>query len=382
MKRKIGFLVCLILVLFCTAALAADIKINEKNFPDPVFRDYVKQYDKNKDGKFSKEEIEKIYSITVDRKQIASLKGIEHFSQLSDLSCQFNQLKEINVSKNKNLTSLECDNNQLTKLDVSKNSKLVYLSLMYNQIRKLDASKNPVLKVLSCRNNQITELKLGKIESLKNLTCSGNHIQQLDVSMLSDLSFLNCTDNQLTKLDVSKNPLLEELQCEFNQLTELNLKNNPKLKAVDCCSNRIKLLDVTRCPILNELVLTTSPRYVSKYYRYGWWKFKDEMHYPEIRIVVDQNVKVTAKKTVAVKSIQLSNKKVKLKVGKTVQLSVKKISPVDATNKDVTWSSSDETVATVSDKGKVTGVGKGTCVITCTAADGSGVKAMCTIKVK
>ena len=44
MKRKIGFLVCLILVLFCTAALAADIKINEKNFPDPVFRDYVKQY--------------------------------------------------------------------------------------------------------------------------------------------------------------------------------------------------------------------------------------------------------------------------------------------------------------------------------------------------
>ena len=102
MKRKIGFLVCLILVLFCTAALAADIKINEKNFPDPIFREYVKEFDKNKDGKFSKEEIEKIFTILVARKQITSLKGIEHFSQMTYLSCQSNQLKEINVSKNKN----------------------------------------------------------------------------------------------------------------------------------------------------------------------------------------------------------------------------------------------------------------------------------------
>ena len=42
----------------------------------------------------------------------------------------------------------------------------------------------------------------------------------------------------------------------------------------------------------------------------------------------------------------------------------------------VTWSSKDESIATVSDKGVVTGVGKGTTTIT---AECGGVKADCTV---
>ncbi len=48
------------------------------------------------------------------------------------------------------------------------------------------------------------------------------------------------------------------------------------------------------------------------------------------------------------------------------------ISPEDTTNKNVTWSSSDETVVTVSADGKVTAVGSGRAVVTCAAEDGSG----------
>ena len=51
--------------------------------------------------------------------------------------------------------------------------------------------------------------------------------------------------------------------------------------------------------------------------------------------------------------------------------------PSDADNPSVVWSSSDETVATVSQKGMVEAVGEGTATITCTAADGSGVQATC-----
>lgn len=49
------------------------------------------------------------------------------------------------------------------------------------------------------------------------------------------------------------------------------------------------------------------------------------------------------------------------------------IYPDNATNKDVTYTSSDETVAVVSDHGLITAVGPGSAVITVTAADGSGV---------
>ncbi len=57
------------------------------------------------------------------------------------------------------------------------------------------------------------------------------------------------------------------------------------------------------------------------------------------------------------------------------------VKPDDATNKALTWTSSDETVATVDATGKVTGVKIGTTTITATAQDGSGVSGSCTVTV-
>ena len=57
------------------------------------------------------------------------------------------------------------------------------------------------------------------------------------------------------------------------------------------------------------------------------------------------------------------------------------VKPDDATNKALTWKSSDETVATVDATGKVTGKKIGTATITATAQDGSGVSGSCTVTV-
>ena len=56
------------------------------------------------------------------------------------------------------------------------------------------------------------------------------------------------------------------------------------------------------------------------------------------------------------------------------------VAPEDATNKSVTWSSSDDTIATVSATGEVTAVGAGTATITVTTVDGS-FTASCTVTV-
>lgn len=68
-----------------------------------------------------------------------------------------------------------------------------------------------------------------------------------------------------------------------------------------------------------------------------------------------------------------------LKVGESFVVTAV-ITPTDADNKKVTWTSSDNNIATVDDKGKVTARKEGTAVITATTADG-GKQAVCAVAV-
>lgn len=88
------------------------------------------------------------------------------------------------------------------------------------------------------------------------------------------------------------------------------------------------------------------------------------------------HVTVTAA-TVAVESVTLDRSELTLEEGESETLTAT-VAPENASNKAVSWSSSDEGVATVDSNGKVTAVGEGTATITATA---DGKKAECTVTV-
>ncbi len=82
---------------------------------------------------------------------------------------------------------------------------------------------------------------------------------------------------------------------------------------------------------------------------------------------------------VAVTGVKLDKAEAELEIGKTLQL-VATVEPADAANKDVTWASSDDKIATVSDKGLVTAVAEGEATITVKTVDGEKT-ATCKVKV-
>ncbi|MEE1004818.1 MAG: Ig-like domain-containing protein [Bacteroidaceae bacterium] len=86
-------------------------------------------------------------------------------------------------------------------------------------------------------------------------------------------------------------------------------------------------------------------------------------------------------RVIAVSNIELSQTELSVKVGGSLQLSAT-VLPEYASNKDVKWESSNTDIATVDETGKVVAVAAGTCTITCSAADGSGVKAECKVTVQ
>lgn len=87
----------------------------------------------------------------------------------------------------------------------------------------------------------------------------------------------------------------------------------------------------------------------------------------------------TVKEPVLVTGISFKNNNVSMYVGKTCQLQAAVI-PSNATNKGVTYQSSNTKAATVDEKGQVKAVAVGTAVITATASDG-GFQAKMVVKV-
>lgn len=92
--------------------------------------------------------------------------------------------------------------------------------------------------------------------------------------------------------------------------------------------------------------------------------------------VVPEGLSATTKVTVTTKveSITLDKTEGILNVGNTVTITAT-VAPEVATNPAVTWSSSDESVATVDETGKITAVATGNATITATSEDDSSVSA-------
>ncbi len=114
---------------------------------------------------------------------------------------------------------------------------------------------------------------------------------------------------------------------------------------------------------------------------YGWFDPANLIFF-----FCDKDLEVTGGTEVKAASIELNKTKATLtrtskKKNPTLTLKAT-VSPADASNPAVTWKSSNTKVAKVSKSGKVTAVGKGTCTITCTSADGSKIVAKCKITVK
>ncbi len=101
-------------------------------------------------------------------------------------------------------------------------------------------------------------------------------------------------------------------------------------------------------------------------------KTKDGKHKAKLKIKVSE-------KAVSVTGISLDKTDIKLNVNESTKLTAT-IKPNNATNKDVTWSSSDTSIATVDANGNIKALKEGTVTITVKTNDG-GYKATATVKV-
>ena len=166
--RKLFFLYAFLLVV--SSSIGQNVNIPDSQFKNALLSSNCidtdgdgkvdGNVDINDDNEIQINEIKDIEFLNVSFKNIASLEGIQEFENLKKLYCHDNQLKSLDVSKNKNLEVLYCYDNQITHLNLKKNKNLKKLGCRDNKLTKLDLSKNTKLEVLYCYKNLLTSLNI------------------------------------------------------------------------------------------------------------------------------------------------------------------------------------------------------------------------------
>lgn len=231
--------------------------------------------------------ITELLTLDCSKNQLTSLE-LDHCIHLQKLNCSSNPLVTPNLDKCINLKELNysyCD--LLTSLDVSNKKELE--TLYCNDNQNLSSLKvNPELLWLTCNNNDLTELDLSHNEKLSNLSCIDNQLNALNLSNCGQLTTLECSGNQLSTLDLAGCPLLVRLFCSDNQLISINLTNNKKLQVLNCKSNQLTSLDISenRSPLFQKMDCRYNPiKYIWVWpgfsIGYDWYTPTYAMYYPK-----------------------------------------------------------------------------------------------------
>ena len=293
-KRILSIVLCLVMVFsllpFTASAASSGTPINDMNFPDPVFREYVRKIAGG--PALTNEKVRQIEALDVSddnikevlgkRDPITSLRGIKYLKYVKDLNCSGQKLTTLNLELNSRVEKLNCSGNQLTglwldprgnslkyltcsvneltALDLSKSSELTELSCSSNKLTSLDLSANKKLQKIVAQTNALTTLDTRNLPELTHLYLWGNHdLKSIDVSKNTKLEILSAAHGKLTSLDVSNNRKLVELYVYNNQLTALDVRSNYMLKKLGCYENQITALDLSSNVSLEDLGVNDNP---------------------------------------------------------------------------------------------------------------------------
>lgn len=205
---------------------ASSVKIDSVHFPDKVFREYVKkQFDTDKNGTLSSGEIKTATVIEIQEEDLKSVKGIEYFSELQQVTGHADELKTVDLRKNKKLRlisfagsgieeikveglakldQLTLGGNPITELNLNGLTSLRILDVTFCNIRELDLTGLKNLKTVEASHGQLTSLKVRGLKKLETLYCHANYLRELDVTGTDNLMILMCNGNYMSGIDKVK----------------------------------------------------------------------------------------------------------------------------------------------------------------------------------
>ena len=229
---------------------AVDVDINEVNFPDEAFRNFLLAQTYGADGILTAEEAKKITYLQVNGLGIQRLKGIEHFTAATTIYCYNNQISGANMTElveclpvvsvgNLNVMNLSTEENVIDtdQVAAAKAKGWTPRKMQRNGSWNAYIGSEPVdntpvvvtqeqvgnlgfwgwVWTLECgADGQLTEREISKVT---RMNVSNRYFQDLNgIEYFTALTELICYNNLLSTLDLSKNTALTKLECYDNRI--------------------------------------------------------------------------------------------------------------------------------------------------------------------
>ena len=335
---------------------------------------------------------------------------------LEKLYVQRGEFTQLDISRNTELRQLECSYNaQLTNLDISNNTALRWLYCYDNRLTSLDVSNNPNLTQVYCDNNCIPLVDLYKISQRDDITYKELGLQTLpDTTVLTDVPapidtvFYGINSTFTISPSAPANYTLNNGEITFLNVGVYEVTiTNPAISGARVLQKFTVTRPATGVSLnkstlglfvrdTEQLVAAVAPNDANQNVM---WSSDN----PDVASVSDNGTVIakaagtatitaitedggftaTCAVTIAIQpvmGISLNKSTLNLIVENSEQLTAT-LTPANATNQNVTWSSGNPDVASVSDNGTVTAKTTGTATITATTEDGI-LTATCNVTVK
>lgn len=361
---------------------ASRVRIDEANFPDGDFREYVsKAYDLDADGYLSQREINAATSLSIG--YISSIRGIRYLKKLEYVDLYQLEMDDegIDLRGFTSLKTLDIYRCNYASLNLNGCSKLEGVSLYrYGApAGKVNLGGCAALKLLNCGMNGAMRVDISDCPHLIHAVRKGKKTGAIWGDYWQDYRPAAFKYKDYTLYcDEDASIVINGVNMTRATSVKLNRTGTVKLKMTKTLKLKATMKPASA---LSELTWKTSDRKVATVSKNGVVK-------PKKPGTTTITVKTANGKTAKVKVRVVAVKPTKVKITKgskaTIYVGGKltlkaKLYPTGATSK-LTWKSSNRNVATVSGSGVVKAKKKGTATITVKTANGK--KASCLVTVK
>ena len=251
--------------------------LNDINFKDGNFRKRITDITGVQEGQLiSNEQIARITELNLRNSGIENLDGIEFFTALEMLDCYDNNITELDLRNNINLTEVDfgdnfisefklpsniqiihCKDNLFTELNLSQYSQLTTLDCSKNKdLVLIDVSQNTALKNLYASETKIKEnngINLVNNTELRKLVLDKNNLTNISLGTNTALETLSLSENELTEINLNANTALLSLYLDKNKLSNIDLSANTALTEIYLSNNKLKNLDLSTNKDLNKI---------------------------------------------------------------------------------------------------------------------------------